>query len=258
MGALQDVLGGALVGAYLHGSAVLGGLRPESDIDVLAVSTRRTTRDEKRRTVARLLAVSGAQSAAATARPVELTIVVWSEIRPWRYPPKMDFQYGEWWRESFSQGELEPWASRTNRDVAPLVTMVLLGEATLFGPQPSEVFDPVPDEDFIDALVASIGELLDDIDHDTRNVILTLARIWSGVVTGAVRSKDAAAEWALPRLAPEHRPVLGRARSFYLGAEEEDWDSLRGRIPPFVEAVVAEIETAASRRRPPIAPSAHP
>ena len=39
---VRDVLGEALIGAYLHGSAVLGGLRPTSDIDVLAVIDRPT------------------------------------------------------------------------------------------------------------------------------------------------------------------------------------------------------------------------
>ena len=44
LGALRDVLGPALIGAYLHGSAVLGGLHAQSDIDVLAVSAREVDR----------------------------------------------------------------------------------------------------------------------------------------------------------------------------------------------------------------------
>jgi hypothetical protein len=81
--------------------AVLGGLRAQSDIDVLAVSARRTTHDEKRRLVTRRLDRLRTDPAAAPPRRVELTIVVSSEMRPWRYPPAMDFQYGEWWRETF-------------------------------------------------------------------------------------------------------------------------------------------------------------
>jgi streptomycin 3"-adenylyltransferase len=50
--ALRDVLGADLVGVYLHGSAALGGLRAQSDIDVLAVSARRMAHDEKERLVA--------------------------------------------------------------------------------------------------------------------------------------------------------------------------------------------------------------
>ncbi|MGE5460108.1 MAG: nucleotidyltransferase domain-containing protein, partial [Solirubrobacterales bacterium] len=66
--ALRDGLGPDLVGAYLHGSAVLGGLRPHSDLDVLAVSERQMTRPERASLIARLLAISGPYPAAAPPR----------------------------------------------------------------------------------------------------------------------------------------------------------------------------------------------
>jgi streptomycin 3"-adenylyltransferase len=37
---LEDTLGADLIGAYLHGSAAAGGLRPHSDIDLLGVTGR--------------------------------------------------------------------------------------------------------------------------------------------------------------------------------------------------------------------------
>jgi streptomycin 3"-adenylyltransferase len=60
-------------------------------------------------------------------------------------------------------------------------------------------------------------------------------------VTGRLRSKNAAAEWALERLPPEHRPVLARARDGYLRGDES-WEDLRAQVLPFAHAVVAEIE----------------
>jgi predicted nucleotidyltransferase len=246
LAALRDVLDHELIGAYLHGSAVLGGLRALSDIDVLAVSARQMTGHEKKRMVAHLLAILGTYPSAMPPRPVELTIVVWSQIRPWQYPPRMDFQYGEWWRDRFQRGELEPWPSSTNPDLALLITMSLLAGATLAGPPPSEIFDPIPRADVIDALIGGIEAIVQDIDWDTRNVVLTLARIWGGVATSAVQSKDAAAEWALPRLAPEHRAVLARARGIYLGTDQEHWDDMQDSIRPFADAVIAEIEAARS------------
>jgi streptomycin 3"-adenylyltransferase len=243
--ALRDVLGAELVGAYLHGSAVLGGLRAQSDIDVLAVSARRMTHEEKERLVAGLMSVSGPYPVALRPRPIELSIVVGSEIRPWVYPPRMEFQYGEWWRERFVRGELEPWASR-DPDLAIILTMVLLADATLLGPPPSEVFDPVPPADLIDAFTEGIPGMLSDVHSDTRNLVLTLSRIWCSVVTKEIHPKDAAAGWALPRLPPEHRAVLARARSIYLGTEDEHWEDLRDRIRLFADAMVEEIEAARS------------
>ena len=239
---MRDVLGPDAVGAYLLGSAVLGALRPESDLDLLVVSKQRTTREEKERLVERLLAVSGRRTPEGRWRRVELTIVVESELKPWRYPPRIDFQYGDWLRGEFERGNVEPWPTTSNPDLAVLVTMVLLWGVPVFGPPPEAVLDPVPHDDLVQAMVGGIDGLLGDLEPDTRNVILTLARIWSTVATGVIRSKDAAADWALTRLPEEHRAVLARARAIYLGEQEERWDDLRPRVRPHAERVVAEIQ----------------
>jgi streptomycin 3"-adenylyltransferase len=248
------VLGPDVVGAYLHGSSALGGLRPYSDLDILVVSRRATTRDEKRRLVARLLAISSVERFHSVARaippdlrrPIELMIVVHSEIRPWRYPPCFDFQYGDWLRPEFESGDVEPWPTTTNPDLASLITMVLLGSHTLLGPPPAEVLDAVPRADYIRAIVGDIDRLLDELDSDTRNVLVTLARIWSTVATDYIRSKDVAAAWALDHLPPEHQPVLARARAVYLGEEDERWDDLTARIRPCADYLVDEIKRLAS------------
>ena len=48
---VREVFGEDAVGAYLHGSAVLGGLRPDSDIDVLPVRECTVDRVDGRRRV---------------------------------------------------------------------------------------------------------------------------------------------------------------------------------------------------------------
>lgn len=76
---VRDVLGSDTVGACLFGSAVLGGLQRESDLDMLVVSKRQMTREEKQLLVDRLLAISGRRTPQGRWRRVELTIVVESE-----------------------------------------------------------------------------------------------------------------------------------------------------------------------------------
>jgi predicted nucleotidyltransferase len=246
LAAVGDVLGPDVLGAYLHGSSVLGGLRPQSDLDLFVVSRRPTTRDEKRCLVDRLLAVSGRPG--GSRRPIELTVVVESEVRPWRYPAAFDLQYGEWLRREFEQGNVEPWPTTTNPDLASLITMVLLADRPLQGPPPSELVDPVPRNDYVSAMVGGLGALLDELESDTRNVVLTLARIWSTVATDVIRSKDDAADWALARLPDRHRAVLKRARAIYRGDEEERWDDLRAHVRAHAEYVVGEIERLTPRR----------
>jgi predicted nucleotidyltransferase len=239
-----EVLGPDLVGIYQHGSAVLGGLHPRSDLDVLAASERSTTLAEKRQIVARLLTLSPEGHARPGFRPVELTIVVESEIRPWRYPPSMDFQYGEWLRDGFESGTLEPRSSTIDPDLAPLITMVLLASHPLLGPPPAEVFDPVPQADFMTAIVSGIDGLLGELDSDTCNVMLTLARIWSSVATGGVRPKDAAADWVLARLPLDQREVMTHARAIYLGEAADEWEGLTAVVSAQAGFIVGEIRKA--------------
>ncbi|MFF4416564.1 aminoglycoside adenylyltransferase family protein [Streptosporangium sp. NPDC001559] len=249
VGLVGDVLGSGVVGGYLHGSAVLGGLRPASDLDVLVVS-RRSMDDRERGALLRgLLGLSGFT---AGLRPVELTVVVQSEVRPWRFPPTGDFLYGEWLRAEFTTGTVprpEPMP-----DLALLITMVLAGDRPLTGPPPGRVLDPVPHADLVRASLAGLPGLLEELETDTRNVVLTLARVWSTLTTGEIRPKDAAADWALPRLPPSHRPVLEHARNLYLGHRysEETWpEDLRNQAGPYAERVLAEIDRLSSRPNSP-------
>ncbi|GAA3142974.1 hypothetical protein GCM10010466_37440 [Planomonospora alba] len=129
-------------------------------------------------------------------------------------------------------------------DLALLITTVLTGGRALTGPPPAQVLDPVPHADPVRAGVAGVPGLLDDLEDDTRNVVLTLARVWTTLATGEIRPKDAA-DWALTRLPPEHRPVLEHARELYLTRRyaEGGWsDELRARVRPHADAVLAEID----------------
>ncbi|MFJ6672928.1 aminoglycoside adenylyltransferase domain-containing protein [Actinosynnema sp. NPDC091369] len=224
------------IGVYLHGSAVLDGLKPASDLDFLVV-TRQPAEDVRRRALlAGLLALPGS-------RPVELVVVAQPEVRPWRFPPTADFLYGEWLRAEFEAGAVP--VPEPMPDLALLVTTALAGDHPLSGPPPAEVLDPVPHADVVRASVAGVPGLVADLDHDTRNVVLILARVWTTVATGAIRSKSAAADWALARLPAAHRPVLAHAKELYLGYryDEETWpDDLRARVPEHVRHVVAEID----------------
>lgn len=240
---LAKTLGsGVTRGVYLYGSAVVGGLRPDSDLDLFGVIGRRLIAAEKRALVEGLTPISGCATRLPSWRPIELTLAVQDELRPWRYPPRFDFQYGEWLREEFQRGDFEPWPD-ANPDVAVLVTMVLGSAVPLIGPPARELLDPVPREDIVRAMVDEIPQLLDDLESDTRNVLLTLARIWTTTATGDVVSKDAAAAWVVARLPGEHRPVLELASAAYIGEADDRGYSVRD-VRSHAELLVREIRRA--------------
>ena len=224
---LREVLGPDLVGAYLFGSAVIGGLQRESDLDVLAVTVRRTTRAGKEALVERLLSLSGRP------RRLELTIVA---------ERALDFQYGDWWRREFESGDVAPWSgTAAANDLTVLIAMVLTASRPLLGPPPAEVLGRVSQREVTSAMLEGIDPLLAELEDDTRNVVLTLTRIWTTLGTGEFRSKDAAADWALERIPVDHRAVLARARAIYLGDAPERWDDLQSQVRPHADYVVAEI-----------------
>jgi len=225
---IRGVLGPDVVGVYLYGSAVADGLRGASDLDLFVVSARPSTSAEKRTLIDRLLPISGSRAVAGPARSIELTIVVQADVRPWRYPPLLDFQYGDWMRADFERGDWPPWPI-ASPDLAVLLTTVLLEGVPLVGPPPAEVIDPGPRADLDQSMLDGTPDLLADLESDTGNVILTLARIWTTLASGEIWSKDAAASWVLERLPAEHRPAVARARAIYVGDELESWADLMPR-----------------------------
>ena len=211
---VREVLGEGVVGIYLHGSTARDAMRRYSDLDVLVVSASRLADRERRALVDGLLLVSGRWGDVET-RPIELTVVAQPEVRPWRYPPRMELQYGEWLRTEFDRGDIPD--AGPNPDLAPLITMALQANRPVFGPPATEALDEVPEADLRRAILDAIPGMLMDFPNDTTNYLLTLARIWVTVATGEIALKDDAASWVLERLPAQLRPPLERARSAYLG-----------------------------------------
>ena len=243
---VRAVLGEAALGGYLHGSSATGRLQRTSDTDLLVVTARPMTDDERRGLVTGILPLSGPRAAGDPARPVELTVVVRDDVRPWRVPPIEDFLYGEWERAAYEAGDLP--LRRPNPDLAPLLTMVLDARRSVFGPPPAQLLDPVPPDDLIRAIVAGIPGLLGDLDHDTRNVLLTLARILVTVETGEIVAKDDAAERVLLRLGDRERVVLERARDAYRGPDYGSFADLEPDVRPCADALIGAIDEAVSSR----------
>jgi streptomycin 3"-adenylyltransferase len=239
---LREVLKKDLLGVYLYGSSLTGGLHKYSDIDIFAVSNRATTLQEKEVLAKSLLKISGIYGVSENLWPIELTIVVLPEINPWKYPPKFDFQYGDWMRKDFEAGNFEPWETKEMPNLALVITQILLISKNLYGKLPNRLLSLVPYQDFIHASVREIDSLMSDLGTDTRNVLLTLARIWLTAETNTIGSKQFAAEEAIKRLPTIYKLVMQRALSICLGESEEYWEDLAETIKPCTEHIIVEIK----------------
>ncbi len=239
---LERHLAGTLQAIHLFGSAVDGGLKPHSDIDLLVTVSEALTPSTRRALMTELLSVSAWPGASETYRALEVTVVVRDEVVPWRYPPRREIQFGEWLRDALKAGTIEP--ATVDHDLAILLTKVRQHSICLLGKPARDWFDPVPAADFAKALADTAAQWNEERDWrgDERNVVLALARVWFSVSTGKIASKDAAATWALERLPDEHQAVLAAANAAYLGGGPDDLAGRTGQVAAYVRYVRAAVE----------------
>jgi predicted nucleotidyltransferase len=236
---------GGVLGLYLFGSSVVGGLRPDSDIDLLILTERSLTATDRRGLVDVLLRYSGGRATVAPGRPLELTSLVLGDVVPWSYPPVCDFLYGEWLREEFVDGRLPQ--RHLNPDLAVLLTSVQGRVQILRGPSPAEMLEPVPARDLCRSMHDSLDTLLGDLAGDERNVLLTLARMLVTFGTGRLVPKDAAARQVMRGLPEPHRSVLSSAADGYLGRLRDDWSERQKEAEVTAQHLARRIREAASR-----------
>ena len=237
----------AVVAVYLYGSAVAGGLRPDSDLDLAVVTARRLTDREKVALVGAIRPLSRRSLRRPDWRPLEVTVLARPLVQPWRYPPSFEVQYGEWLTDA-ELGEQVRGTAVASPDLAVVIAMLRDSSHAYLGPPAEDVLDPVPTEDLNRATLDAMPTLLADLDGDTRNVLLTLARMWTTVATGALLSKDHAAEWAGERLPPGGRALLDRARRLYLEGGWGEWGTTMEEVRLLADLMSDEIRAAAATR----------
>jgi len=219
---IERHLGVRLAAIHLFGSAVDGGLQPNSDIDLLVTVTESPDADTLRALAIELLTVSAPPGQSPSLRALEVTVMTLQHVVPWRHPARRELQFGEWLREDLLAGIVEP--PMQDHDIAIVLTKLLGHSIPIVGPPADQLFEAVPRQDLTRALLDTVAQWNqpDDWADDERNIILALARIWYTAVTGEIASKADAAMWLLARIEPQYRPILSHAREIYLGQAPDD------------------------------------
>ena len=221
---LQECLGQSLQAVYLHGSAVNGGLRPNSDVDLLAVSDQPLAPETGALLVDRLMQISGRHPARpGTARCLEVMIFLQQDLAALTYPARCAFIYGEWLRDEFEAGTVPQ--PHTDPEYTLVLAQAAQEAISLVGPTREHLLPSVPHGDVRRAITDALPALTGNLSGDERNVLLTLARMWYTLETGKFAPKDAAAKWALARVSPQTAPVLALAQAAYRGAVSDNWQS---------------------------------
>lgn len=236
---------GRVLGLYLTGSAAMGGLRLNSDIDIVLVTQRSLSRTEREGLLTLLLRISGAAPTAL--RPIEFTSVSVSDIVPWTYPPICDLLYGEWLRATFARGGIP--APQGSPDLAVMLAALLRRTRVLRGPSPGELIGPIPDGDLRQAILDSLPSVLVDLIGDERNVLLTLARMLVTLTTGEIVSKDEAVRRIRSDLPELDRSVLSEAANGYLGLVHDDWSGRQRQVRETANHLAVRIQSSGADSR---------
>ncbi len=239
-----DLFGERLRGVYLYGSAVLGGLHPDSDVDVLIIIDGSLDGTQRAELTKRLLKLSVTVEAARCERhglrPLEVTILDSVKLKPRRFPPQIEYLYGEWLRDEIEAGELPmPYEST---DLVILLRQSERHSLRLYGRELSEFADPIPDSDIKRAMRAELPKLAGYLHGDERNVLLTYCRMWYTLDAGEIVSKDEAASWVLAKLEPDLRRPIEVARLAYLGLCDDSGEySGADRLAVYFEEKISEL-----------------
>ncbi len=219
---IRELLAESLVAVYLHGSAVTGGLRPRSDVDLLVVIDQPMTSGIRQRLAASLMTISGRYPFEPDGRrPLELIVFLCADLAASRYPARSEFIYGEWLRNAYAAGEIP--VPVCDPELTLVLAQARQDAIPLTGPQAGSLLPAVSCPDIRRAIEDALPTLIGTLQEDARNVLLTLARMWRTSMTGVFVSKDAAAAWAAARLPAGQGAILAEARESYLGVREEDW-----------------------------------
>lgn len=237
----EALFGGQLIGVYLYGSAMLGGLQKSSDVDLLIILKEPLSEPKRRELTDQLLRLSGRPGDRDAGRPLEVTVICRAEVAPWRFPPKCEYLYGEWLREQIEAGEIPK--AGYDPDVAVLLWQARRYSLPLTGPAAETVIDPIPMRDIREATRRSLPGLMANLKGDERNVLLTLARMWVTAETGALYAKDAAAAWVCPRLPQQYAALLETARAAYLGEKKDCWSGLETETEALADFLRRSVET---------------
>jgi streptomycin 3"-adenylyltransferase len=189
---------GALLGAYLHGSAALGGFLPgRSDVDLLAV-TRRPV-DQPRLAAA----IRSAATAGCPGTGLEMSVITAATARDLGGCP---FELHLTTAPSDDKTVLGR-GHPGDPDLVLHVAVCRQEGIAVAGPPPSRVFGAVPRRR---VLTAMVDELRWGLDHaGEAYAVLNACRALRYLDDGILCSKQAAGTWARPR--HPDRPVIARA-----------------------------------------------
>jgi hypothetical protein len=199
---LRETLGDTLTGVYLHGSAVLGGFDPRrSDIDLLAVTSRALSHDERRAVAGRL----SHDRLPCPAAGLEFGLVTEASARTLSHTPRfeIDMSSGRGKSDQVTFGTVDEGGT----DYVMHFASCAHHGVALYGPEPASLFVRIPRGHLIEAFHGELGWALEHAPLEYQ--VLNACRAWRYLAEDVLCSKVDGGEWARTRV--ENAAVIDAA-----------------------------------------------
>lgn len=234
----RGILGANLLGIYVHGSIGFGCYNPaKSDIDFLVVTETAPDLLQKQQMIRLLLQLAPH----APEKGMEMSVVLRRDCRNFVHPTPYQLHYSAAHHARYEQ-DLAGYCRQmqgTDADLAAHFTVTRAVGIALVGPEPRQMFAPVPAEAYLESIRWDVENAAQDVRENPVYVLLNLCRVLAYLREGAVLSKAQGGLWGLQRLPQPYHGILRAALDAYSsdGAYRPD-DETEQR---FVRMMLSEI-----------------
>lgn len=242
----REILGGNLVGIYLHGSAAMGCFNDDrSDIDLIVVVNETVPDDIKRRYIDMIVRLNEA----APEKGLELSVVRREVCKPFVYPTPYELHFSiahlEWYKKDPSDYIAK--MKGLDKDLAAHFTIINHRGKCLYGEEIVSVFGDVGREYYFDSIWEDVAGAAEDIADNPTYVILNLCRVLAYKEDGLILSKREGGEWGLKNVPEKHHPLIISALNDYASTKRIEWDLTGGR--QFAEYMLERIKAEKRKER---------
>ena len=210
----QSILGGKLVGVYLHGSAVMGCFNSKkSDVDLMIVVNDDISNETKRAYMDMILELNQQ----APAKGIELSIVKETVCSPFVYPTPFELHFSIAhlnWYQSDPDDYIEKMRG-TDKDLAAHFTILYHRGKTLCGKPIREVFSEVRSADYFDSIWGDIENAQEEILENPTYIILNLCRVLAYQKADLILSKSEGGKWGLQNIPKQYHGLITAALAEY-------------------------------------------
>lgn len=221
----RGILGGKLVGIYVHGSIAFGCFRWEvSDVDFLAVVDAPLAHEEKLELIRAILR----RVPDAPEKGMEMSVVTLDVCRDFVYPTPYELHFSNAWLEAY-RADIEGCCARcwgVDYDLAAHFAVTRAVGIAWYGRPVAEVFGAVPEEALLDSILRDVSDAQDGgIVENPVYYVLNLCRAMAYMEDGLLLSKAGGGEWGLEHLPSRHHAVVrGALDAYAFGGEMDGFD----------------------------------